>query len=336
MRRVAALLTAVAACACSEQAPPSPSVGTLSGGVVARVGDEEVAAITVARIADERGVDLEEARRQAIFDALLAAGARADLPTGMVAREQTRLLAHALLKASWRELSAAPVTDAELHEVTQVRWTHWDRPLGYRTVHYVVQVDREKAPADDVARAEDLARRMRGAVKPAAETARREPAPALDEEAMFTFSRHRDSDPAEKQFIEAAEAFDHGDASVVVQALPPCTADGWVIDHESSVAPQHFDEEFAAAVASLGERGTLSEVFATPFGFHVALLLEVTPERKPARSERLEGLKPEILQVRAKRAKRALLERLRGDNAVSLPTNVDAILAQVVVRAEAE
>jgi parvulin-like peptidyl-prolyl isomerase len=87
-------------------------------------------------------------------------------------------------------------------------------------------------------------------------------------------------------------------------------------------------------MAALGERGALSEVFQTPFGFHVALLLERTPERKRSKAERLEGLKDEILVVRAKRAKRALLERLRADAGITLPTNVDAILARAASRAE--
>jgi peptidyl-prolyl cis-trans isomerase C len=175
---------------------------------------------------------------------------------------------------------------------------------------------------------------MRAVVEPAAETARREPAPTLDDEDMFIFSRHSDLDPAEKQFLQAANVFDRAGARVVAQALPPCTADGRVIDHEYSVHPPQLEASYAATVAALGERGALSEVFQSSHGFHVALLLEVTPERKPSKDERLAGMRDELLQVRAKRANRQLLERLRDEAGVSVPTNIDAILAQVAARAE--
>ena len=61
------------------------------------------------------------------------------------------------------------------------------------------------------------------------------------------------------------------------------------------------------------------------------MLLEVTPPRRLDRQARLEGLRDEILRVRALRERRALLEQLRERSPVERPMNVDALLSLVRV-----
>ncbi|MCC6554946.1 MAG: peptidylprolyl isomerase, partial [Polyangiaceae bacterium] len=77
--------TALAAAAClsaacradPSPAPPAPAAAQMPAGVVARVGDLDVTADTVARVAAAQRIPLDRARDAAIRDALLAAGARA-------------------------------------------------------------------------------------------------------------------------------------------------------------------------------------------------------------------------------------------------------------------
>jgi peptidyl-prolyl cis-trans isomerase C len=319
---------AVLTVACGEtSAPPPVSHGELARGIVAEVGPEKVAAETVARIAGVEGVSPREALAPAVFDALMAAGARADLPS-VVASAERRALAHALLKTLWVKAREEPITDAELAEATNVHWTRYDRPEGYRTVHYVVKVD-EGAGEQTRRKAKALAKKLREAVIPIAERAKKETAPELDEGEMFR-QKHPHPDPIVKPWKEAIEDQDHEGLSVVAQPLPPITAEGRVI--ESGVADAGaFDENFAREASALDERGALTDVFETYAGYHVAMLLEVTPPKRLPRAERLARLRDEILRVRALRRRRSLLKRLREDRDVEMPTNLDALLYGVRV-----
>lgn len=326
-----AVLTLVSGGGCGGEAAPSRSEaavvrGELAEGVVAEVGPEEIADETVARIAGIEALRPDEALDWAISDALLAAAAKADLAPWQVDSAQRRALAHALLQSLWVQARQEPITEAELAEATQVRWTRYDRPEGYRTVHYVVQVDDE---ADDETRneAEELAAEIREAVLALASRAREEPAPELDEDAMFRTARTH-PDPVVAAWKQAVEAEEHRGMSVVAQPLPPITAEGRPIEH-GVIDSGGFDENFARQVAKLENRGDMTDVFPSSAGYHVAMLLETTPPRRASRQERLEGLRDEILRVRALRRRRELLEGLRERTDVEEPSNVDALLSQV-------
>ncbi len=133
--RAVVLLAVVLGTGCGDDAtPPAEVHGELAQGIVAEVGPEKIADETVARIAGVEGVPPRVALDRAISDALLAAAAKADLPTWRVASAQRRALAHALLQSLWVQARQEPITEAELAEATQVRWTHYDRPEGYRTL----------------------------------------------------------------------------------------------------------------------------------------------------------------------------------------------------------
>jgi parvulin-like peptidyl-prolyl isomerase len=72
-------------------------------------------------------------------------------------------------------------------------------------------------------------------------------------------------------------------------------------------------------------------VVETPFGYHVIMLVEVTPAHRLSKAERLDALRAEILRVRGLRAKRALLEKLKADTKIDIASNQDALLGQIEV-----
>ena len=321
------LMLACALVACGSAGSDSTGRQTsaaLGKGAVARVGGENIAGLTVARIADAQDIPVEQARARAIDDALLASGARERLPSATALEK--RVLAQALMRQLWLDTSVKPVTEAELAEATEVRWTHWDRPPGWRTVHTVVMVE-EGAPEEESARARAHAEKLLAAVQSVAEQARLSTPPERDERQMF--SKGSVEYPIERAFIDVVDAVDAAGFTVKPQSLHPITHDGRPIDHNLPLVVSYYDERYAAASAALQNRGDLTPVFRSYAGWHVAMLVERTPERRATRQERLAGLRDEIIRVRAKRARAALLQRLRGSTKVSIPHQADSRLAQV-------
>lgn len=326
---LAAVALMLGGCGDPEPSTPPAARGALAEGVVAEVGGEAVASETVGRIAVVKGVDRQAALEAAVSDAVFAAGARSDLDARVTASAERRVLAHALLRALWLESKERPITEAELDEATEVRWTFYARPRGYRTVHVVVQLS-DEASEEDVRRAREHAERLREELIPTAERARQVPAPELDGQAMFRATADH-PDEIVAVWKDAVDSVDHGSLDVLAQPLPPITAEGRPIDHDNPLNPNLFDETFTREASALSERGDLTGVFRSYAGFHVAMLLEVTPPRRLDRQARLEGLRDEILRVRALRERRALLEQLRERSPVERPMNVDALLSLVRV-----
>jgi len=332
--RMALTLALLAGCGDEGPAAPPPAARSdLAEGVVAEVGSEVIVPSTVARIATVEGKGRRAALDAAIRDAVFAAAAREDLPDAVVASAERRVLAHAILRELWLDEKKAPVTDEELDEAAAVRWTKVDRPTGYRTVHYVVRVD-EDAGEELEQKAKALAETLREAVRPVADRARREPAPELDDDAMF---RRKTKPPDaiveawDDTVKEALGTIDHGDLEVIAQPLAPMTKEGRPIDHDIPLDPSRFDKDYAAAVAELRRRGDLTPVFRSFAGYHVAMLLEITPPRRLDRADKLEALRSEILRVRGLRARRSLVERLRKGVGVEEPSNLDALLSRVQI-----
>lgn len=318
-----ALAVAVGVGACGEEAP-TPRHRELAGSI-ARVGPEVVAPATVARIAAAQGIDREEARERAVTSALLAAAAREDLHVSTVRHAENRALAWALLGELWADAQRAPISDLELAEATAGRWTAVDRPRSHRTLHAVVRTDQ-----GDRASAQALAERIREAVVDVAARARDEAPPVLEVEALLTGAAEARYDPAQEPFEAAAKAVAAGDPRLVVELLPPVARDGTIVAVGMPPENRRFDADFAAGVFQLEQRGDLSPIVESAFGFHVILLLGVIDEHRLSAAERRRFLTPDILRVRGLRAQRALLERLAAERTVEVVRNHAAILEQAL------
>ena len=321
------VLTIVGAPACGtddaphEKVGPAPRAIELTSGVVARVGTDEIAGASVARIAAAQKIDVASARDLAIRDALLAGEARAqalDVSPDTAFAMRT-VLARRLLRTLIDDAHrAGPVTDDELREATERHWLNLDRPDGFRTIHAVVRVDLA-ADATKKERADALAGALVQAVQPAVEAARGAPAPAAVPGAAPP------PDPAVEAFTRAAGAVPRDGLEVTIEPLPPVVADGRVL--ASGSAP--LDPTFARAAASLARRGDLSPPVHTQFGVHVILLLERIPGVTLPIEERRRAVTEDVITLRAHGAQTKLLEDLR--RGVSVDRSADAQLALVAI-----
>jgi hypothetical protein len=315
-------------CADGAPEPTQPTQGELPVGVVARVGSSDIRAELVGGIAALQAVSLQEARDRAVFDALLAEGARGELADTQLEEAETRVLARALLHQLWHEAKTPAVTPAELDAARLRNWTHVDRPVGYRVVHVVARVD-EKDDAAKHARAKELAIKLRDALKSVAASVPPVPMPVIDDERRFRRGK-RPADPVVKTFKSAVATVDAGDIKVKVEDAHPVAIDGMVIDHDAPPGYSYVPT-FAEAAAALAEggRGALSGVVETSFGYHVMLLLEVTPAKRLTNAQLLEELTPDILRRRGAKAEGALIEQRAQSSGVQVMSNSDALMTYV-------
>lgn len=308
-----AVLLQVAGCGDEPEPASSPSSSDLGGDVVARVGGASIGAATVRRIAEAQAVTLEVARERAVHDALFAeeASARGLDAASLEATVLARLLAEAL-----RGDVAGPITDEELERVTARHWLDLRRPEGYRVVHAVVlgrHGDRRALDDAEARRASELGAAIRAAVGAAADRARAEP-PAPD------------GDAAVAAFRELVQGIDAGGLEVKVEALDPFAADGRVLHPRGGT----LVPEFVDVVSALRERGAVAGPFRTPFGVHVAMLLERTPPHEVPADERRALLADEVLDDRIRARRDALLEA--ESRRVELAPNAAALLDLVRVQ----
>ena len=117
----------------------------------------------------------------------------------------------------------------------------------------------------------------------------------------------------------------HAGFEVVVEALPPVTADGRIAQPAGGL----FDAAFAHGASELARRGELSEPVSSAFGVHVILLLERIPGHLVPEEERRALVHDEVIAARAQTAERKLLEALRP--AVSIDRSADGLLAKIAV-----
>lgn len=288
-----------------EAAPPAPKLRELASGEIARVGDEHVDAASVQAIAAAQGTSLAVARDRAIRDALFAVEARTrGRALGAV---ESAWLARRLLDERRRELDV-PVTDEELAEVSARHWLAFDRPEGFRVVHAIVLVPATKGqPADPATweRAESVASRVREAANVAAQEAKT--LPANDNAVTAALNK-------------VIAGLDAGGFKTKVEPLPGVAADGRVLrDNAGTFAP-----EFAAEVSKLRDRGDTTPPFRSPFGIHVAILLERTPAQTVAAEERRAFVHDEVLDQRVRAARAQMVAPHAAS--VEVATNVAALL----------
>jgi hypothetical protein len=300
-----ALLAGFLLSACGEERAVVLSQAVeLPPGIVARAGNEDVSAETVARIASESGVSLEVARDRAVVDALFAAGMRADPGrSAFVAASERGVLARSLLEnVREKALASGPPSDAEVESQTRERWLELDRPESVRVTHAVVLT---KTPADD-APARALAAQLADAVRGVTSHA---------------------------EFIRRAKAVPKAALELRAEALPPVFPDGRMWE-PGATPPQPrngtLDAEFTRAAHALREPGEQSAIVKTPFGYHVILLEERLPAVKLTLEERRERLVDVVVALRAKTELDALLERLKQQTAVELPRSADELTARVL------
>jgi peptidyl-prolyl cis-trans isomerase C len=292
--------------ACAERHPaPEPSRAALPPGVAALVGNDAVSLATVARIAQAQGISLAEARRRGVTDALYAAGARAD-PTkrAFVDGAERSVLARAVLERLRGEAHAlGPPSDAEVQELTALRWPELDRPPSVQTTHAVVRV--KKAGEDAAARA--LATELAAALKGASDG---------------------------EEFLERAQAFPKHDLEIVAEHLPPVTADGrmWNPNEEPpKPLAGGLDLDFVRGAFALMQPGEQSAPVRSQFGYHVIELDRRYPELRVPLEERRRLLAEDVYARRAKRALDELRTRLHAATPVSSERAVDALTALVPV-----
>jgi peptidyl-prolyl cis-trans isomerase C len=320
MRSVAIIALAILSASCDrgDAAPPSVvPAAPLAAGVVARVAGLDVPAEAVAGIAAAQQVDAATARELAIRDALFAAGA---IEAGIarapdVAFAAKAVLARVLLHELQRESEArGDVTDEELAVVTKRHWLEMDRPAAARVVHAVARVD-EKADASKHKQASEVAEAIRRSVLAA----------HLDPAAPPVTDDGGTSDAIVAAFRSAVAAVPSAGLEIVVEELPPMAADARVVAPSGGA----MDETFAKAANALTARGEVSPLVATPFGFHVMVLLERQSALTMEVEERRRAVRSEVFVARQRAAEKELLGRLRAP--VQVDGAIDSLLATVPV-----
>lgn len=283
-RGFALLLFCCAACH-GREPEPRETKATLSHGVMAEVGADAIALETVVRVAHAQHVDLAVARERAIRDALFAAAARDRMPQMTANGVVSAALARALLEdLAERARASGPPTDDEVAAISRERWYEFDRPETVRVTHVVVRVK---------------------------DVAQRAAARALAERIQDAVRNVHEADGFRKRAREVpADGFE-----VIVERLPPTTADGRTFDPDHRLppgaAPPQLEESFARAAHAIGQTGSQSPIVETSYGYHVILLEERLPERIVPLEQRRIALENEIWSRRAAAAERELLDRLQ-------------------------
>lgn len=296
-------------CAANEKRVSAEQQTKLEHGAIARVGNETIDGVAVSRIAAQQGVSPEEARSRAIFDAIMATGAR---ERGMskhldVIVACRGILARAVLADLKKQASTQPMTDEELERFTRLHWLDMDRPETRRAVHVVVET-RETDDAQKRKSQVDLAKAIALAVKGI-------------------------TDP--DVFLAKARAVPAEGLVVTAERLPPVTVDGRVADLDNRPAPgtagQTFAKDFVAALFGLQRVGDQSAVVPTELGWHVILFLGVQPGVTVPTETRVGLLWDEVVAARAKELTDTLVDQLRRTMEARVERNAENTLGLLPV-----
>ena len=302
----------IAAVACSaasdstaiEGASHEEKSAKLQDGVAAQVGGETIAVERVLVLAHAAQISREDARARLVYDALFAVEAKS---RGYEVREdflkrRRAVLVRVLIERMKAEAYVNPISDKELAEHTGLHWLDMDRPVARRTVHAVV-VPSSTEDAWEWARADGVARRIGEAVR-------------------------GEKDP--ERFKHAAEAVDGEGMKVIVQDLPPVTADGRVADLDNRPPTGRptatFDTAFVRAVFALGDVGDHATMVRSSFGTHVIMFVAVQESRELDEGTRREMLAEEIRASRMRGKLADLLSSLHARTPPKVERSAEAML----------
>ncbi len=122
------------------------------------------------------------------------------------------------------------------------------------------------------------------------------------------------------EFQARARAVPHPQARVIVQPVPPFGADG--LDASGS---QSFDPGFVAASFALRAPLDVSPVVASPFGWHVIMLVR-RGEPRPRTPELAADLEKRVVELRARIALDAVLAARRASTKAEVLSGADALM----------
>lgn len=245
---LACALACAPGCDRGPRPPPPVDLAPARGAVVARVGDLALTDLDVAAVAAERRVTSRAALDLLVRDALLAVAARHSGLAGPVevADDAWRARTQALLaRAVEARFSEATVPEAMVSAALEARRAELAHRGLRRVVHALWAV---RADAGVAQNEEALARMRRFREELRAATQGR---------------------PTAEQFRAAARQVERG--ALRVEDLEPFDREG------RTPGASRYIPAFAEAGWALSAAEPLSEPFATPFGVHVALLLEEVP-----------------------------------------------------------
>jgi len=309
--------------ACGDTRPAPVERRALDGELVARVGEEQVAAETVRRIAAAQSVAPEAALDRALFDAVWAAEARTKLSPERVDAASDRVLARLLLADLAEQARGdGPPTDREVEEKTEKYWTRVARPASVVTGNAVVMVPKDSA--EDVwVKAEAVAARIRAAAEAPAEKLRKD-------EASYDFDNAALHEPTGGlgEFVEAAKNVARDGFRVEAASTPPVAADNLTVTRMREDR-QPFVESFVARVMPL--RAGEIMVFRTEYGVHVVVGVKSIPAEFQALEKRRQRFADEIYADRTRRITDALLGELKSKHRVEYERSADGSLAEVRV-----
>ena len=298
------LPSALSCSANQEQAAPSERHVKLPAGLAAQVGGSDIAIDTVARIAHAQRIPPAAARDFALSDARYAAGARVALEGSDVVPVLERAAwSRALLERFQTDAAAAgPPSDAEVAQLTELRWQDLDRPETVRTTHAVAQVQKPEQDAPARALAQRILEAVRGTTDP-------------------------------QEFIRLAQAVPHEGLELHAERLPPVTRDGRLYYPDGApagAAGQRLDADFSAGAFAVPV-GKISELVKSSFGYHIILCEARLPELRVPLEQRRALLADEVAKGRAEREKQELLERLSRTTAVAVARSAEDLTARVRV-----
>lgn len=298
------LAVSIIGCGSETHAPKPAEVGALPAGIAARVADEDIATELVASVAVAQGISPAAARERLVSGALFAVHARTVLAgTGFAAAAERSAVARALSEQIRSEAQAkGPPTDAEVDEVTELRWLDFARPAMVRTSHVVVLDD---APTK-AAKTRQVAERMR--------------------EAAVGIS-----DPDE--FEKKTKAVDREGLEIKVEHLPPVAADGRIGDPRQppGAEVQRFEVAYAQAANAVAEVPGLTGLVETSYGIHVILVLERVPEKRVPLEDRRLIMTREIVDRRARKQHQSILETVNKSTPVMIDRGANELLGLVQV-----